>query len=190
MDYLTQVQKVVNLILEIELPQLGNIDFANVRKLRSLLSVVSSGVPFAVDISKMAHTSGRTHNNIVAYLSHLSRVHLVHLLYSDVVNLKRMQKPDKIFMEISNLLHAMSLVPVKVGTERKTFFVNQLAYRHTVEYAKQGDFLIDRQYTFEAGGQHKDVKQRAGVKDAYIAADGIEYALGNKIPLWLFGFLY
>ena len=51
-DYLTQVQKVVNLILEIELPQLGNVDIMNIRKLRSLLSIVSSGVPFAVDISK------------------------------------------------------------------------------------------------------------------------------------------
>ena len=28
------------------------------------------------------------------------------------------------------------------------------------------------------------------VPNAFIAADGIEYALGNKVPLWLFGFLY
>ena len=31
-DYLTQVQRVVNMILEIELPLLGNVDIANVRK--------------------------------------------------------------------------------------------------------------------------------------------------------------
>lgn len=36
----------------------------------------------------------------------------------------------------------------------------------------------------------KDGKQIADVPNAFIAADGIEYALGNKIPLWLFGFLY
>ena len=62
-DYLTQVQRVVNMILEIELPQLGNVDIANVRKLKSLLSVVSSGVPFAVNISKMAQTAELNRNS-------------------------------------------------------------------------------------------------------------------------------
>ena len=101
-----------------------------------------------------------------------------------------MQKPDKIFMENSNLLHALSLTGVETGTERETFFVNQLAYQHLVEYSKRGDFLIDRKYTIEAGGKSKDGKQIAGVPNAFIAADNIEYALGNKIPLWLFGFMY
>ena len=189
-DYLTQVQKVVNLILEIELPQLGNVDIANVRKLRSLLSVVSSGVPFAVDISKMAQMSELNRNTIVGYLSHLHRAGLLNLLYSDTHSLKRMQKPDKIYMENGNLLYALSLSGVEAGTLRETFFVNQLTYRHQVEYSKQGDFLLDGTYTVEVGGQNKDGRQIAGVENAFIAADNIEYALGNKIPLWLFGFLY
>ena len=40
------------------------------------------------------------------------------------------------------------------------------------------------------GGASKDGKQIANTENAFIAADDIEYALGNKIPLWLFGFLY
>lgn len=190
MDYLTQVQKVVGMILEIELPQLSNVDIANVRKLRSLLSVISSGVPFAVDISKMAQTAELNRNTIITYLAHLHRARLLNLLYSDSLNLKRMQKPDKIYMENCNLLHALSLTNVEVGTERETFMVNQLSYLHAVEYAKQGDFLIDRKYTIEVGGASKDGKQIANTENAFIAADDIEYALGNKIPLWLFGFLY
>ena len=189
-DYLSQLQKVVGMILEIELPQLCKIDIGNVRKLRSLLSVVSSGVPFAVDISKMAQMSELNRNTIVSYLAHLNRAKLINLLYSDALNLKRMQKPDKIYMENTNLLHALSLTQVETGTLRETFFVNQLAYQHQVEYAQKADFLIDRRYTIEVGGQSKGGKQIAGTPDSFIAADGIEYALGNKIPLWLFGFLY
>ena len=101
-----------------------------------------------------------------------------------------MQKPDKIYLENTNLLQALSLSQVEVGTQRETFFVNQLAYKHQVEYGKQADFLIDRKFTVEVGGQSKDGKQIAGAQDAFIAADGIEYAFGNKLPLWLFGFLY
>lgn len=189
-DYLTQVQKVVGMILEIELPQLSNVDIANVRKLRSLLSVISSGVPFAVDISKMAQTAELNRNTIITYLTHLHRARLLNLLYSDSHNLKRMQKPDKIYMENCNLLHALSLTNVEVGTERETFIVNQLSYLHAVEYTKQGDFVIDQKYTIEVGGASKDGKQIANAENAFIAADNIEYALGNKIPLWLFGFLY
>ena len=123
-------------------------------------------------------------------MAHLHRARLLNLLYSDVVNLKRMQKPDKIYMENTNLLHALSLTAVETGTERETFFVNQLAYNHRIEYSKQEDFVIDRKYTIEVGGQSKDGKQIANVQNAFIASDDIEYALGNKIPLWLFGFLY
>ena len=189
-DYLTQVQKVVNMILEIELPQLRNVDVANVRKLRSLLSVVSSGVPFAVDISKMSQASELNRNTILLYLAHLHRARLLNLLYSDTQNLKRMQKPDKIYMENTNLLHALSLSQVEVGTARETFFVNQLTHQHEVEFGRQADFVIDRKYTIEVGGHSKDGKQVAQTPDAFIAADSMEYALGNKIPLWLFGFLY
>lgn len=189
-DYLTQVQKVVNMILEIELPQLGNVNIANVRKLKSLLSVVSSGIPFTVDISKMSTVSELNRNTILLYLAHLNRAGLINLLYSDCQNLKRMQKPDKIYMENTNLLHALALTPVESGTVRETFFVNQLSYQHTVEYGRKADFVIDRKYTIEVGGQSKDGKQIANVSNSYIAADGIEYSFGNKIPLWLFGFLY
>lgn len=180
----------MSLILEIELPQLRQVDVGNVRKLRSLLAVLSSGVPFAVDISKMAQMAELNRNTILSYLSHLHRAKLINLLYSDRLNLKRMQKPDKIYLENTNLLQALSLSQVEVGTQRETFLVNQLAYKHQVEYGKQADFLIDRKFTIEVGGQSKDGKQIAGTPNAFIAADGIEYAFGNKLPLWLFGFLY
>ena len=189
-DYLTQLQKVVNMILEIELPQLQKVDIANVRKLQSLLAIVSSGVPFVVDISKMAQASALNRNTIIAYLAHLEKAKLLHILYSDRHSLKRMQKPDKIYMENSNLLYALSLDDVSLGTARETFFCNQLAYQHEVEYAQKGDFVVDNKYTFEVGGKSKDGSQIAGMENAFIAADDVEYAFGNKLPLWLFGLLY
>jgi hypothetical protein len=54
---------------------------------------------------------------------------------------------------------------------------------------KQGDFLIN-EYTFEVGGKNKTKKQIKDLKNAYLVVDDIEIGSGNKIPLWLFGFLY
>ena len=56
--------------------------------------------------------------------------------------------------------------------------------------AGQGDFLVDGKYIFEVGGETKGTRQIADLDHAYIAADNLEYGFGNKIPLWLFGFLY
>lgn len=54
----------------------------------------------------------------------------------------------------------------------------------------EADFTIDHQYTIEVGGRSKDGKQIAGISNSFIASADEEFVLGNKIPLWLFGFLY
>ena len=76
------------------------------------------------------------------------------------------------------------------GNLRETFFLNQLSQNNIVTYPKTGDFLVNGKYLFEIGGKDKTNKQIAGIENAFIAADDIEYGFKNKIPLWLFGFLY
>ena len=101
-----------------------------------------------------------------------------------------MQKPDKILMENTNLLQALSLKEPNIGTMRETFFCNQLGYKHQVEYNKRGDFLVDHKLIFEIGGKSKDGKQVSNIENAYIASDEFDYPIGNKLPLWLFGLTY
>ena len=72
----------------------------------------------------------------------------------------------------------------------KTFFLNQIIVKHDVIYPEKGDFMVDGKYLFEVGGENKSYKQIRGIENAFIVSDGIEYPSGNKIPLWLFGFLY
>lgn len=89
------------------------------------------------------------------------------------------------------MLYALATHPIKEGTIRETFAVNQLSVGHELEYGKKkGDFKVDGKYTFEVGGPSKDFKQIAGVPDSYVLADDIDYPYGNKLPLWIIGFLY
>ena len=76
------------------------------------------------------------------------------------------------------------------GNLRESFFVNQLAYRNTVQTAKRGDFVVNGKYYFELGGKNKTYHQISNLQNSFIAADDIEYGFKNKIPLWLFGLLY
>ena len=104
--------------------------------------------------------------------------------------MSKLQKPNKIFLENTNLAYALATGSVNTGNLRESFFFNQLDYRHNVEYPEKGDFLIDGKYTFEIGGKSKNNRQIYSLPDAYIAADDIEYGVDDKIPLWMFGFLY
>lgn len=128
---------------------------------------------------------------MIVYLQNLDRAELLKLLYSDLASVKKMQKPDKIYLQNPNLLYAIASTSVQIGTARETFVVNQLSVNHEVEYGKaQGDFVVDQKYTFEVGGADKTFKQIADIPDSYILADNIEYATGKKLPLWIVGLTY
>lgn len=190
-DYYTTMEQIVAYVIENELPQLCRIDTHNTRKLKALTDVLAQNVPFEVDISKLASAIGVHRNTVIDYLLHLSNARILNLLFSDILSVKKMQKPDKIFLENPNLLYALATNEVKIGTARETFVVNQLSHSHTIEYSKSaGDFRIDGKYTFEVGGQSKTFAQIADLPNSYVLADDIDTPIGKKLPIWTVGFLY
>ncbi len=78
----------------------------------------------------------------------------------------------------------------KIGTVRETFFLNQLSHVLPVCYPTKGDFLVDNRYLFEVGGAGKTFEQIKDVPDSFLAVDNTDTGYKNRIPLWLFGFLY
>ncbi len=189
--YFTSIENVVSYIVDFELPQVRKVDIANTRKLKALLSVLANNIPFQVDITNLAGKIEIERNTVLAYLKHLDEAKLIKLLYSDLMSVKKMQKPDKIYIDNTNLLSALSDKGGDIGTLREIFAVNQLSYGHQVEYGKlTGDFKIDGKYYMEIGGKDKSFRQIADIQDSYIFADDLEFPQGAKIPLWTLGFLY
>lgn len=190
-DYYALIEQTVNYVVDVELPQQRKVSPANCRKIKALLNVLAQQVPYDVDISKLATASGLQRNTVLEYLNHLNDAKLLSLLFSDNISVKKMQKPDKIYLENPNLLYALATTSVKAGTARECFAVNQLGHGHTVEYGKeQGDFRVDGRWTFEVGGEGKRFSQIADIPDSFVLADDIEMPRGNKLPLWMIGFLY
>lgn len=99
-------------------------------------------------------------------------------------------KPEKIYLNNTSLMFALKEKRPETGALRETFFMQHLAQKHKVAYTGKGDFLVDGKYTFEIGGKDKSGHQIKGIKNSYIAADNIEFGIKNRIPLWIFGFLY
>ncbi len=190
LEYSDHIKRIINLILETDLPAAIPIDYNSIIKLKQLLLVISESVPFQPNISKLSTKISVTRDTLIRYLVYLEKAHLISLLRSNTKGISKMAKPEKIYLDNSNLLYALQPKLSNTGTIRETFFQNQLSVNHKVEIPKSGDFIIDDKYIFEIGGKSKTRKQIIDLQDAYIVSDNIEYGFKNKIPLWVFGFMY
>lgn len=196
--YHQKIIQMINLILETDLPHVNNIDIAQVVKLKKLLYLLATNVPFIPNITDIAKATNISRPKVYDYLEYLERAKVINSLKSKEKGYNVMAKPEKLFMQNTNISYAIT-ANIDVGSGREAFFVNQLKNSfdvHTrliddrVFAAKKGDFLVDNKFTFEVGGKNKSFEQIKDVENSYIAADDIEIGFGAKIPLWLFGFLY
>jgi predicted AAA+ superfamily ATPase len=188
--FYSRLEEVINLIIEIELPLLRGINIGYITKIKQMLLVIAQSAPFIPNISKLSERIGIRRETLLGYLQYLNDANLIFSAYKDVKGISILQKPDKIFLENTNLMFTLSGNTADTGNVRETFFVNQLKESHTIELSNHTDFLVDGKYSFEIGGKSKNKNQIRNLKNAFVAADNIEYGYENKIPLWLFGFIY
>jgi predicted AAA+ superfamily ATPase len=181
----------VNLIIETDLQIIEKINFQTTYKLRKLIALLADTVPFKVNISDLSRKVNLSRDSLLRLLDILDKADLIKLIRQEGSAGGYLTKPDKIYLNNSSLLMALSSAETRIeGSVRETFFMNQLLKEHRVASARKGDFLIDKKYLFEVGGANKTYDQIAGIRNSYIAADNLIVGYKNKIPLWLFGFLY
>lgn len=188
--YHRKLMNTIVLMLEADLPYLRHVEVKYIHKIKKLLYMVAQSVPCQPNVSKLAGTMEVARNTIMLYLTYLEECKLLNLLHSEASGDAILAKPEKVYLHHPNLMYALSEKEVNIGAVRESFFYNQVGNAEHVRYSPKGDFEVNKHLTFEIGGKDKRFTQIKDTPDSYIAADGIEIGFGNKIPLWLFGFLY
>ncbi|MBY0432579.1 MAG: AAA family ATPase [Cyclobacteriaceae bacterium] len=189
--YYLRLEQLVKMVIETDMRFIDGFDSANTRKIYQLLYILATNVPFKPNITKLAEKIGIHRNTLVQYLTYLDKARLTNSLVAAGKSISTLQKPDKLFLENTNLHYALSPTKADKGSLREAFFLNQFINNgHRVALPSQGDFLVDEIYTFEVGGKDKSSSQLRDLTHSFVAADDIENGTHNKIPLWLFGFMY
>jgi len=188
--YLHRLEKTVRLVIDTDLNFIEGYDPRNARKIYQLLYILATNVPFKPNVKKLSEKIGISRQTIVQYFHYLEKTRLIVSLVQTGKSISNLQKPDKIYLNNTNLAYALAPEHVNPGTLRETFFLNQLSTAHSLSLPAAGDFLLDDAYTFEIGGRGKTLRQLKDVKNGFLAVDDIEIGFQHKIPLWLFGFLY
>jgi len=188
--YYQRLETTIKIVIETDLPAIYRMDYSSITKLKKLLMLIGGVSPYIPNISKLSEQVETTRDSLLKFLHLLHKAHILRWLSSDINGINFMNKPDKLYLENTNIAYALKNDKVDIGTIRETFFLNQLSVDHMVSYPKKADFYIDNKYTFEIGGKNKSQKQIKDIDNSFIVKDNIEYGNDNIIPLWLFGFLY
>jgi predicted AAA+ superfamily ATPase len=183
-----KLSELILTVLEVDIPQYTAISASNVILLKKLLSVISNSVPFKPNMNAISERTGISLNTMKSYLKLLNDAQLLLLLHVADKGINSLGKPEKIFLNNTNLMFNLGIEADK-GNVRETFFFNQVNYNNEVFASSTVDFLVGK-YEFEIGGKAKKQKQIQQLQNAFVVKDGIEIGSEFGIPLWLFGFLY
>ncbi len=181
-------QMVVN-VIEQDIPQAESIEQHTINRMKRLIALIARTTPFTVNVSRIATTLECDRQTVHKLLRTMNQASLIYLLFNGRSNMQQLVKPEKVYLENTNLMFALASES-NTGNVRETFFANQLSNAHELSFSGNGDFLIDNTHTVEVGGHRKSFDQIKNMADSYLVVDDIEIGNGNRIPLWLFGFLY
>ena len=189
--YYDRIKNIISVIMESDIPAVIEIPYLSVQKMKKLLSVITSSAPYTPNLTALGKKIGITdQRTLLKYMTYLEKGELIRSLRRDASGEKILRKPEKVYISNTNLAYALEPYKTNKGTMREIFFYSQMASVSNVTFPETGDFLLDNKYTVEVGGKNKSKDQIRDTENSFLAVDDIEVGIFNKIPLWLFGFLY
>ena len=188
-NYLERLNAVVDQTIESDIPQFAGLSVGVMRKLKQLMQIISQITPFKPNYSDLARDLTVNRNDLKDYLYYLEKSGMIQSLFAPDKGMNLLAKVEKIYLDNTNLMYALSGGRVDTGNLRETFFYNQMRVHNEVCGSEVSDFKIG-DCNFEVGGKKKTRLQIADIENGYVVKDDIEYAHKNTIPLWAFGLNY
>lgn len=188
-DYYGRVERSVDTTIMRDIPAAERIEYETLYKMKKLLYIMSTEVPFSLNVQSLSQKIQVSRNTVIRMFELLDKGAVLRSLHSGWRSPKSVAKPEKVLFDNTDIMAALSNLN-EIGTVRETFVASMLSPAHKLYEPQVGDLLVDEKYLFEIGGKNKRYKQIADLPDSYVIVDDIETGLGNKIPMWLLGFLY
>ena len=188
-DFNLRLKQAINETVEHDIPNYAGMAVASAIKLKKLMYVIANSVPFKPNYSKLSRELETSRNQLPDYISYIESSGIFNSLKEKGSSDAILHKIEKLYLNNSNIAYAISGLNPDKGNIRETMFLTWMRENHNVTSSKISDFEIDG-VTFEVGGKNKTGRQVKEADVAFLVKDDIEYAFGNSIPIWMFGFVY
>ena len=180
----------INKTIDVDLVNIYTIDAKKLRNIKKILTMLCLSAPYKPNMRTLSESVELDTKTLYSYLNALQAGCIIRMVPMQSRGESIIKKPEKIYLDNPNMFYSLCS-GANVGTLRESFIASSLeSAKHTITASKRGDFIIDNHYTIEVGGKNKGFEQIKDIENSFVVADDIEVGFGNKIPLWLFGFLY
>jgi hypothetical protein len=187
-DTLSRVNNMVSTVIDYDIPSVERVEYETLFKAKRLLTVIAESSPFLLNVASLCSSIEVNRNQLIKLFNLLDKASIIRQVFYGIRGPKSVAKPQKVLFDNTTIMN--SLCAPEVGNLRESLFASLLSVDNQVNMSRDGDFIVNGRYLFEIGGRRKSFAQIRDIPDSYVVADDIEIGFGNKIPLWLFGFLY
>ena len=178
----------MNMMTEVDILLIKQIELKYLSKIKKLFYLLAVEGPKAPNISNLAHEIETSRATVMNYIKYLADERLIKLIYP--VGEEFPKKPAKVMMHNPNLMYAIYPIEYSKQNIMETFFVNALWKDHVVNQGnKDAYYIVDGARKFKVCPADDNPKARYN-PDTIYARYGTEIGQDNRIPLWLFGFVY
>jgi len=193
LDYYERLLRVIDKTIYEDIANFYKLKTENLVFLKKILLFLASIPPGNISVHNIGSNLKIDDKTVISYLFQLSETGLVNLIYPAESGNQGLRRPDKVFLNNTNLQYALEAhiaTKIDIGTIRELYFIQSTKNSGmSVFHSKQGDYQIDN-IIFEIGGKNKTRKQIKNIKNAFLVKDDILTATKGVIPLMFFGFLY
>ena len=179
--------KTMNMMTEVDILLIKQIELKYLSKIKKLFYQLAMNGPKAPNISNLAKDINTSRATVMNYIKYLAEARLVNIIYPEGEEFPK--KPAKVMLHNTNLQYVIYPMTFTEQDVMETFFVGTMRKDHKVNVGeKPGYYIIDDKYKFRIcdATNHKVRFNNDVIYVRYHTEIGKE----NKIPLWLFGFIY
>ena len=185
-----RLQNAILATIEDDIPSYAEMTIAATVKLKKLMYILSKSVPFKPSNDTLSRDLALSRNTVPDYISYLETSGLFNALREPGHSDNLLSKIEKIYLGNSNIAFSLSENGIiDEGNMRETNFLAWTSQVCNPTSSRISDFEIDG-ITFEVGGKKKKGSQIKDAERGYLVKDNLEYASGQSVPIWMFGFLY
>lgn len=185
-----KLTEAINKTIDVDLIKIYNIDAKKLRNIKKILTMLCLSAPYKPNMRTLSEAVELDNKTLYTYLYALQAGRIIRMIPMQSRGESIIKKPEKIYLDNPNMFHSLCSSS-NIGTLRESFIASSLENaNYSITASKKGDFIIDKTYTIEVGGRNKGFEQIKNIEKSFVLSDDIEVGFNQKIPLWLFGFLY
>lgn len=182
--------KNMNMLLEVDLVYIRQIAPTYLPKLRKLLYLVGEQHDGITNVSSLSEAIDTSRATVMNYLKYLSDARLIRMIYKEGNEYPR--KPDRVFINDTNILKVMRDSDIDMSLTGKTFFLSTVQDAGIEVHLSEDagvDFILNHSIPVRClckGGRRRSISPDT-VNALCTESTGGD---ARDIPVWLFGFLH